>query len=244
MSGTKKTDVVVPAPPRERAALRETIAERDAKRAEVSRVQKAEARGYELVAGLESELAKFDDLDAKILHHRAKRVRDAAQVASGLPDLRLPSEMSDSRKARDEAVEQVAAAKHALKNLGTDLAQARWAAERAERLVSEAAQAILIEEAIIQATALKVAWSRVWHIYDVLNALPGTKEQLPADALRIMRMLPGIDHRQFAGAGRGPAYARANERWKSWLELLLKNADAEMPEFADFGLSINLTRVA
>jgi hypothetical protein len=219
-----------------RARLRLAIAEREAKQGAVGHVEKAVARGRELLRTLESALAKFGDLDAVILQHRAKRVTDAAQAGPMTPDLKLPVDLVEARKARDEAAEQVTAAKFALKRLSDDLARAQRALQLAERSVNEAAQTILVQEAILQAAALKAAWSNVWHLYDTLIALPGSSQQLPADAVRILRLMPGIDHRQFVG-GRNPALARAKEGWKAWVEALSKNADAPMPELVDDGAS-------
>jgi hypothetical protein len=219
-----------------RARLRQAIAERQTKQEACCQVEKAETRGRELLRALENALAKFHDLDAVILRHRAKRVTDAAQSGLVPPDLKLPSNLTEARKARDEAAEQVTAANLALKNLGADLAEARRALQWAEQSVSETAQAVLAEEAILQATVLKAAWSNVWHYFDLLTALPGITQQLPGDAARILRLIPGIDHRQFVG-GRNPALARAREGWKAWLDALLMDADAPMPELVDDGVS-------
>jgi hypothetical protein len=236
MSNIRKVSPAPAAPSGQRAALRDAITERDAKRVAVSRVEKTEARGRELLRTLESALTKFGDLDAVILQHRAKRVTDAARAGQVPPDLKLPDDLVDASKARDEAVEQVTAAKYALRNLSTEVAQAHTALQRAENLVREAAQAILVEEATLLAAALKVAWSNTWHLYDTLNALPRTNQQLPADAVRILRLIPGIDHRQFPG-GRNPALARAREGWRTWFEALLKDGDAPKPDLADDGAS-------
>jgi L-lactate utilization protein LutC len=221
-----------------RGRLRQAIAEREAKEEELRRVEMAEARGRELLRTLQNALAKFGDLDAVILNHRAKRVTDAAQAGSTPPDLKLPADLAEARKARDEATEQVAAAQCALKNLGTKMIEARNVLQRAERLVGEAAQVVLVEEATFQAVALIAAWSNVWHLYDTLVALPGPSQQLPADAVRILRLIPGIDHRQFPGpGGRNPALARAKGGWKTWFDALLQDADAPMPELVDDGAS-------
>lgn len=236
MSNIRKMSPAVPVPLSQRAALREAIAEREDKREAVGRVERAITRGRELLAALEKELARFADLDAVILRHRAKRVTDAAQAGPEKPDLKLPNDLIEARKARDEAAEQVAAAKFALKNLASDLARAQGALNCAERRVSDAAQAVLLGEATLQAAAFTKAWAAVWHLYDVLTALPGSSQQLPADAVKILRMLPGIDHRQWAG-GRNPALGRAKEGWNTWFEVLLKDADAPMPELAEDGAS-------
>jgi hypothetical protein len=232
MSSIWKISPAAPVPPGQRAALREAIAERQVKQEAVGRVERSITRGRELLAALEKELAKFADLDAVILRHRAKRVTDATRAGTDQPDLKLPVDLIEARRTRDEAAEQVAAAKFALKNLATDLAQARTALQQAERRVTEAARAILVEEATLQAAALIAAWSNVWHLYDVLAVLPGSNQQLPAAAVQILKLLPGIDHRQFAG-GRNPARARAKETWERSLGALRDNAEAPMPEFVD-----------
>jgi hypothetical protein len=71
----------------------------------------------------------------------------------------------------------------------------------------------------------------------MLRALPGGVRGLPADAVHILRLIPGIDHRMFTSLG-NPAEARARDHWKSWMASLQQNYDAPMPTFEDDGASV------
>ena len=235
MNNIRKISPVASKPPAQRAELQDAIARRQAAEEQLSLAQQAESRGSELLEAAQTKLASFGDVDAAIVQHRAAKFKNAA-TGGPAPDMSLPDDLAKRRHGRDEARDVLAAAKAAHDSLVADVAQGQKALKRAERLVGDAAQAILNREAALLAANLKASWASVWHLFDTLSALPGSSQQLPADAVNILRMLPGIDHRQWAG-GRNAALARAKERWKAWFEALLKDGAAPMPELVDDGVS-------
>ena len=235
MNSIRKFSPVAPVPPGQRVALQAAIAARLAAEGRLRLAQQAESRGFELLDAVEAKLAAFGDIDTAIIQHRAAKFKNAA-AGGPAPDMCLPDDLATRQTRRDEARDALNAAKAAHESLVADVAQAQKALQRAERLVDEAAQAILAQEAALLAANLKASWASVWHLFDTLSALPGSSEQLPAEAVRILRMLPGIDHRQWAG-GKNPALARARERWKTWFAALLTDANAPVPDLVDDGVS-------
>jgi len=235
MNRIRKSSPVAPVQPGQRAALQVAIAARVVAEERLRLARQAESRGSELLDAAEAKLAAFGDIDTAIIQHRAAKFKTAA-AGGPAPDTRLPDDLETRRRGRDEARDVLAAAKAAHDSLVADVAQAQKAFQRAERLVDEAAQAILAQQAVLLAANLKATWAGVWHLFDTLSALPGSSEQLPAEAVRILRMLPGIDHRQWAG-GKNAALARAKERWKAWFAALLTDANAPVPDLVDDGAS-------
>jgi len=233
----RTTPATAPAPTATRLALREAIITRDEATELLSLAQQAERRSLASLQTAETKLGTFKSVDNEILAYRSGRIKDAAKGGGPEADLKLPTALVERRAARDEAQERVTANRSAHDSLVTEVAQAQRALERAERSVGDAATAIMLEEARLISAAFVAAWSNVWHLYDTLSALPGPYQQLPGDAVRIMRMLPGIDHRQWTAAG-NPARTRAKERWQAWLAALLKDADAAAPELTDDGASV------
>lgn len=173
------------------------------------------------------------------MDYRAAKFKAAAAAGEGAPDnLSLPPALLARERDRDESRATVLAARAAFQSLAVDREQAEKALKEAEQLASEAAHAILVEQAISQAAVLAAAWSSVWHLADQLSALRGLPlpTQLPDYAVRLQQLIASIDHRQFAG-GRNAALKRAGERWRMWHVALLRDADAEPPQFADDGAS-------
>jgi hypothetical protein len=239
MSDARKLRPVTAPPDPQRAALSAAIAEREAKREALRLAQQTESRGRELLRAAGAKLAAFGDLDAVIVQHRATRIKDAAKGGPAA-NLDLPADLVHCRAARDEAREHFAANKAAVEGLKGDLAIAEKAFDRAKRNVSECASSVIAAHAAEQAAVLRAAWSNVWHLTDVLNALRGawlpTRAELPPDAVRLLQLIAGIDFRQWAG-GKNNALVRAGERWKGWHAALCRNPDAPMPESADDGVS-------
>lgn len=93
-----------------------------------------------------------------------------------------------------------------------DAAEAQKTFNRAEQIVSAAAQAILVYEATSQAAALRTAWSTMWRLADQLNALAGSRilapNNLPTDLVGVLQML----------AARPSAIRRGTQRRASEIE--------------------------
>jgi len=142
-----------------------------------------------------------------------------------------------------EAASAVAAAKAASASLVAELETAQKVLQQAEHRVSEAAATIIHEDAIKQAAALRQAWNVVWQLTDVLNALRGvpTSLPLPPDAVHLLHLIAGFDHRQFPG-GRNVALGRAGERWRVWHQRLCEDPNAPRPD--DGASSAVVERVA
>ncbi len=220
----------VPSDP-SRDALRGAIADRAAAKDAWAHATAAERAGIELLAAAEKELEAFGDLDDVIVQHRAKRIKDAAKGGPAA-DLKLPAELVERRVARTEALEHVVANKVAHASLVRELEAAQKALQRAEHRVSEAAGAILREEAIEQAAALRAAWADVWRLADALNALRSVPLSLPPDAVHFLELVAAFDHRQFPG-NFNSALKRAGERWRLWHKSLCDDPDAPKPELSD-----------
>jgi hypothetical protein len=227
---------LAPSPPNHRAALRDSIRNRDAMQERVHHAQAAERRGRELLDAAEAELASFGDVDAAILNHRADKIKRAA-TGGPSPDMSLPDVLVKRRTARDEAREHVAATKVAHESLVSDLGHAQNALRQAEQHVSDAATAVLVEEGVAVAAALRAALENVWQSYDVLNALAGCwlayaqgshPIRLPSDAVRTLQFITALDHRQHPG-GTNVAFNRATQQWRNWHKMLCKDSDATMP---------------
>lgn len=214
-----------------RETLRKALAGRDAAKEAVRVASEAATRGKELLQGAEAKLAAFGDVDAAIVEHRAASFKSAARGGTK-PSLVLSDDLLKRERGRNDAASAVAAAKAAHTSLVAELEEAEKVIGRAEAVVAEGAATILQEEAIKQAAALNAAWSSVWQLTDVLNALRGvpTALPLPADAIWLLNLIAGFDHRQFAG-GRNTALGLAGERWRTWQEALCKSADAGRPDF-------------
>lgn len=237
-----------PVPPNPaRETLRKAIAGRDTAKEAARVAGEAAQRGKELLRSVEAKLAAFGDVYAAILKHRAASFKTAAQ-GGPKPSLALPNDLLKRERGRDEAASAAAAAQAAHTSLVAELETAQKVLQRAEDLVSEVAGAIISEEAIKQAAALKAAWGSVWHLVDTLNSLRGvpTSSPLPADAVRLLQLIAGrFDHRQFPG-NFNVAVQQAGDRWRAWHRALCENADAEMPvpELVGDGASSILERVA
>jgi hypothetical protein len=239
MSVPEKIELATPSPDH-RAALRDSLGERDAIQERVHHAQAAEKRGRELLDAAEDKLASFGDVDAAVLNHRADKIKRAASGGPS-PDMNLPDVLIKRRAARDEALERFAATKVAHESMVVDLEHAQSALRRAEQDVSEAATAILVDEGVVTAAALRAAWNSVWNNYDELNALAGCwlphaegsrPPLLPANLVSIIQLIGALDHRQHPG-GTNVAYNRATQQWRIWHETLRKDANAGKPDAGD-----------
>jgi hypothetical protein len=166
------------------------------------------------------------------VQHRAEEFKRAATGAP-LPDFSLSEDLVTRQTKRDEAREQVIAAKATHERLVADLSHADSAVRLAERKVANAAIDVLIAEAVKQATELKAAWNGVWRQYDQLCALADCQLQcaegsssmtLPHDTVTLLQTMAALDGRELADEG--TYAASAGEVWSRWFKALLTDADA------------------
>ena len=211
---------------RRRAALRRAIAERKAANARHHHAQQAEQLGRESLTVAERALLAFADLEMSLVQHRAEEFKRAATGAP-LTDFSLSEDLVTRQMKRDEAREQVIAAKATYESLVTDLSHADSVVRQAERIVANAAIDILIGEAVKQATELKAAWNGAWRQYDQLCALADCQLQcaeassaitLPRDTVTLLQTMAALDERarpsrtRITGSGFKPPEA-ASVQW-------------------------------
>ena len=218
---------------RRRAALRRAIAERKAAKARHHDAEQAEERGRESLTVAERALLALDDVDTRLVQHRAEEFKRAATGAP-LPDFSLSEDLVTRQMKRDEAREQVIAAKATYESLVADLSHADSAVRLGARKIANAAIDVLIAEAVKQATELKAAWNGVWRQYDQLCALADCQLQcaeasssitLPHDTVTLLQTMAALDGRELADEG--TYAASAGEVWSRWFKALLTDADAE-----------------
>ena len=217
---------------RRRAALRRAIAERKAANARHHHAQQAEQLGRESLTVAERALLAFADVDMRLVQHRAEEFKRAA-TGVPLPDFSLSEDLVTRQMKRDEAREQVIAAKATYESLVADLSHADSAVRLAARKIANAAIDVLTAEAVKQATELKAAWNGVWRQYDQLCALADCQLQcaeasssitLPRDTVTLLQTMAALDGRELADEG--TYAASAGEVWSRWFKALLTDADA------------------
>jgi hypothetical protein len=218
---------------RRRAALRRAIAERKAAKARHHDAEQAEERGRESLTVAERALLALDDVDTRLVQHRAEEFKHAATGAP-LLDFSSSEDLVTRQTKCDEAREQVIAAKATHESLVADLSHADSAVRSAARKVANAAIDVLIAEAVKQAIELKAAWNGVWRQYDQLCALadcqlqcaePSSSITLPDDTVTLLQTIAALDERE--RKDEGTYAASAGEVWCRWFKALLTDADAE-----------------
>jgi hypothetical protein len=218
---------------RRRAALRRAIAERKTAKARQHHAKQAEQVGRESLAVAERALIAFADVDMGLVQHRAEEFKRAATGAP-LRDPSFTEGLVSRQMRRDEAREQVIAAKAIHETLVADLGHTDSVVRQAERIVAKAAIDVLTAEAVKQATEMKAAWIGIWRQYDQLCALADCQLQcaeasssitLPNDTLALLQTMAALDERELAHED--TYAASAGEVWCHWFKELLTDADAE-----------------
>jgi hypothetical protein len=217
----------------ERAALREAIARRETAKEVVRVASETADRGKTLLTSARSKLAAFGDVDAALLAAHAASFRNAAAVCGPAPNLTLPDDLVEKKKARDEAASAADAANVAHSDLVGEFAEAQSAWRKAESRVSESAAEVLVAETAASGRALTEIWNELWATIDALNALRGSlRVKLPSDVVRTLLSFEALDHRQFPG-NRNAQLARASQHWRSYQAALCASADATAPDPID-----------
>jgi hypothetical protein len=150
-----------------REHLRQALAVLAGQLAVQAKAAKAAVRGDQLVAEAEARLASFASLDEKIAAHHA----DAIRAQTTAPSLQLPPALAAQRAQRQQATEDIAAAKAALALLEGELQQATHAANAAEAAAAAEADAILRQAADALADELALVRAKAWALEDQLHAL-------------------------------------------------------------------------
>jgi hypothetical protein len=164
--------------------LRATIAKREKRRERVEQAVTALERGEALLHEAEARLAKLSDVEKTIASHHAATVKTWAGSGGEKPCLDVPKTLIARRMAREETVKEVNAAKAACQALSDDLEAAKAALAEAERVASEVAVPVMMEEAERVATYLDAARREVWRLESQLRGLgelwlPTGKDQAP-----------------------------------------------------------------
>lgn len=105
------------------------------------------------VAGIEAEVASFDDVEARVTAERAAEVRTVL-AKGGVPTFRQSPDLAAAVVAKAEAESRLAAARSASAHLGRDAEDARAAMTRAEQRVWDAVEMVIAEEAASRAAEL------------------------------------------------------------------------------------------
>ncbi len=147
-----------------RDKLRERLRERDAVAARVHAAEQAVARADKVVAEAEAEVTAIGDVRGELVAHHVERIR-AGQRPSVSPEL------SARRRRKTEAVDTLDAARAARDALASEAEAARTEHKRATWAASQAAAAVLAEEAEQLAARLRDARRQVWQLTDQLHGL-------------------------------------------------------------------------
>jgi hypothetical protein len=218
----------------ERAALREAIAQRQTAKEAYRVAGETADRAKALLTTARSKLTAFGDVDAALLAVRAASFRNAATVCGPAPNLTLPDDLLEKKKARDEAASAADAANVAHSDLVGEFAETQSAWRKAESRVSELAAEVLVAETAASGRALTEIWNELWATIDALNGLRGSlRVKLPSDVVRTLLSFEALDHRQFPG-NRNAQLARASQHWRSFHAALCASAERKLAHHAAF----------
>jgi hypothetical protein len=220
---------------RARSVLRQAIADVETAQERLALAKQTEQRGEDSCAARKQELAGFDDVELAIVNFRAEAFKSAlsgaeASDASG-PD--LPDDLVLRRAKRDEARDQLEAAKAAHEDLVADVARAETALGEANEKVAVAAIGVLVAGAVQQADALSKMWQDLLQTYDRLRALADCRLQyggglhpigLPANITAALKTLGQVQE-----SGSSERAAQAGELWCRWFKALLADPNAAEP---------------
>jgi hypothetical protein len=157
-----------------RAALAAAIEARTAAASHLAAAEQAASRAAELLADADAQLADHADLDNRIGDAQAERIAAWASTGGDAPPPSfddLPHDLAEARSQRDKAVSRAAAARGASVSLDIAKVRAAEALRQAEQCVSDAAVAVLIEEAEPLAAELVETKRRAWDLADRLTGL-------------------------------------------------------------------------
>lgn len=215
-----------------RTVLRKAIADGETAQERLALAKQAEQRGEELCAARKQELAGFDDVELAIVNFRAEAFKSAISGADAAgPE--LPDDIALRRTKRDEARDQLEAAKAAHDGLAADVAQAESALGQANEKIAVAAIGVLVAGAVRQADVVTKLWEDLLQTSDRLRALADCRLQyggglhpisLPANITDALKT-PG----QVQEGGSSQRAAQAGELWCRWFKALLDDPDAAEP---------------
>jgi hypothetical protein len=217
-----------------RDQLRATIAEREKRRQCVEEAAAALDRGSALLRDAEARLqTEFADVDAAIATHHAERVKAWASFGGEKPSIEVPKTLLARRKARDETIEQINAARIASETLSRELDAAKNAFIQSERTASEATVPIMLEEAEQVATYLIAARREVWRLEAQLRALgetwvSGKEGPRPVRLSRKVLDALSAQEPQYPGFQRPEIKQAAS--WRAFYTALLTDPDATWEE--------------
>ena len=217
---------------RARTVLRQAIADGEAAQERLGLAKQAEQRGEELCAARKQELAGFDDVELAIVNFRAEAFKSAISGGDAAgPE--LPDDIALRCTKRDEARDQLEAAKAAHDDLAADVARAESASGQQNEKVAVAAIGVLVAGAMQQADALNTLWEDLLQTYDRLRALADCRLQyagglhpigLPANITATLKTLGQVHE-----SGSSQRAAQAGELWCRWFKALLDDPDAAEP---------------
>ena len=170
-----------PAADTPRSQLAAAIAAHADARQVVARAADALARARQMLDEAQAIAAPFQDLDARIVDHRAGLIRTWAAGGGARPDTStLPATLEAERQVKADADAQAAAAQAAVDGLASELAAAEARGQAAQATLADAACGVMIAEASAWAAELAEVKARAYLLQVELEAmaeswLPGTR---------------------------------------------------------------------
>jgi len=209
-----------------RDLLRAAIAERDERQHRVEVAAATLARANDLLREGEAHLAGAEEA---IASHRAETLTGRASSGGETPSVDVPENF---RRARDDASENVTAAKSTFRTLSDDLDAARAALTDKECGARDAASSVLFEEAGRIAVRLDAAKREVWQLAYQLRGLtqlflPSGTDQTP----RPVRLSPQVLAALELGEPQHPPLMRPEAKqagaWRAFHTALLADPEAK-----------------
>lgn len=219
--------------PENRADLAAAIEEREAAAAALKEAKEVLERGEQAIKASTADLERFNDLDSRVAHARAKMMKGGK---SG----QLPEDLIREREQRRAAVEQLEDNRNALQVLQQEQKEAERLLLEATQAVTFEAYAILLHQAVAASERLREMKQEEWALNDSLNAfeellsaalLPATRaallQTMPAQWSRFIESLRMMRPERTAYLANDPVKL-ASARWRELVAELLEDAEASI----------------
>lgn len=220
--------------PKSRQILRSAIAERDLRQKRFATAQVALARAELMLCEAEAHLREFADVDEAISLNNAEGIKTRVRSGGKPPKMSVPENLLARRKGRDAVRAQVAAAKSVATKLLDEANAARSVLAEANFAVSEAAQAIIFEEASAVATRLRSVNRERWLLANQLRGLaelwlPTTTNQTMRPARLPQSVLESLAEQEPQYGRDARPEVKHTAAWRALYTALLTDAEATLP---------------
>jgi len=214
--------------PRDR--LRVAIGARDECQRKLDVAEVAAGRAQQLVRQAENHLATFADVDGTIAAFNADAVTAWASGTDKEPTIGVPAQLAVRRNARANATDRLATARATHSALADKVDEARVVLADANLNVSEAARAVLVEEATVLAGKLYKLKREEWALSARLRGLGEVWLPSANQSLKPMQLPSPVLEAITARESQHPPSARPEIKhaamWRSFFTALLSNHDA------------------